>query len=1457
MSSIDERVVNMKFDNGQFKNGIDSTLKGLDSLKKGLDLSASTKSLDNLNAAGSRFSLAGIANGIQGLSGKFSALSVTAVTALATIASKATSVGLQLVKSLTIDPIIGGLREYETNLNSVQTILANTQVSGATLKDVNSALDELNHYSDQTIYNFSEMAKNIGTFTAAGVDLKTSTESIKGIANIAALSGSNSQQAAGAMYQLSQAISSGRVSLEDWNSVVNAGMGGTTFQRALAETAVAMGKLDAGSLKLSGSMKNVTIDGESFRNSISATGGKASWLTSDVLTNTLKQFTGDMKDAELAAMGFNAQQIKDIQAMAKTALQSATEYKTLSAVIDGAREVAGSGWAETWRIVFGDFEEAKKLWTQVGNIVGNFIGKMGDARNKMLTDWKKLGGRNSAIAAVGNVFKALVKFIEPIKKAFQDIFPPVTGKNLTDITKKIQKFTEALIPTQGTMNAIGRIFKGVFAAIDIGRMILVEAIKMIGRLFGGMDTGRWKLMLLTANFGDWLVALRDGIKKGKGLTDFFKGLERILAVPIKMFKTLAGIIGDFFSSLSKGSGEVKNAGDRFAWLKDVGEGLAKVWSKIVEGIKKLWEALGPVGEFFANIGRQLLDGFKNLDFDQVLGIINTGLFAGLVLLFKNFLGGGWLDQIKEAFGGGDGDGFFATIKETFGGLTDTLQAMQTKLKADALVKLAVALAILAVSMLLMSSIDTGRLVTATSGMAIMFTQLLVGLAILEKISTFGGAFKLGPIATGLILLSTAILILTAAVKNLSGLDWQELAKGLVGVGGLLGSLILFTKFAQANKGGLLSSAGLVLLGIAINILADAVAKFGVMDWQTIGKGLTVLGAIFAMLAVFIKVVNGAKGIFAASIAMTLLGDTLKKLSEAIGQLGKLSWEQIGKGLVAMAGALVAIAGAIALLPVHTVVIAGGMIVMALALGMIAKVMKQMGGFSWEEIGKSLVMLAGSLIIIAGALYLMTGTLPGALALIIVAGALAVMAPVLDMFGKMSWDDIGRGLTMLAGVLGVIALGGILLIAALPGLLGLGTAVLLFGVGAALAGVGITAFAAGLTALAAAAAVGGAAITTVLKGIGDAIPYLAVKFAEGMVKFATVIATGGPEILKAFITVLSSLVDAVIAISPKIAKMIQLLIDILVNLLVVNIPKFVDAGFKILIGFLRGIANNIQKVIDEGARVIINFLTGLGKNAKGIADAGTNTIVKFLNAVGSRENAKKLTDAGFDAVINVIKGVTDSVNTKSGELRTAGGELAFAIVDGMTGGMASKARDIAASAWELGSKAIAAIKGAIDSNSPSKETYKLGSYVGDGFYMAIDDSGRRVSRAASAMGTTAITSLKSSLSGISKAVSSEMAVDPVIRPVLDLSAVRRDAGTITGLLTPSRIEVNDSLAKASTIALQNRSGETVISKAETEPATGTVNNIFNQTNNSPKALSREEIYRDTNNLMSKIKKGSNK
>lgn len=374
---VDEKVVSMQFDNKQFEAGVRTSMSTLDKLKSKLKLDGAAKGFEDIDKAASKVKFTGLVSGLENVTAKFTALDAVAFTVIQNITNRVMALGKKMVSAITFTPISDGFKEYETQMNAVQTILANTKKEGTNVKIVNKYLDELNHYADMTIYNFTEMTRNIGTFTAAGVELEKSVYSIKGIANLAAVSGSTSQQASTAMYQLSQAIAAGTVKLMDWNSVVNAGMGGQVFQDALIRTSEHL---------QTGAKAAIEAEG-SFRESL-----KTGWLTTDVLTETLRQFqlnTESQKEynksvQELIESGYTAEEAKEIADMAKTASEAATKVKTFTQLIDTLKEALGSGWTKTWQLVIGDFDDARALWTKVSDVLSGIINTVSDGRNALI-----------------------------------------------------------------------------------------------------------------------------------------------------------------------------------------------------------------------------------------------------------------------------------------------------------------------------------------------------------------------------------------------------------------------------------------------------------------------------------------------------------------------------------------------------------------------------------------------------------------------------------------------------------------------------------------------------------------------------------------------------------------------------------------------------------------------------------------------------------------------------------------------------------------------------------------------------------------------------------------------------------------------------------------------------------------------------------------------------------------
>jgi len=1372
----------MKFQGEQFLAGIDKSLQKLEQFNQKLKMQEGTKGLDNLGAAAHKQSgaLRTIEDGVQRISDRFKTMGIVGMSAIQNVTNQAIFAGQNMVKSLSVEPIMAGFREYETNLNSIQTILSNTVSAGTNLKDVTAALDELNHYSDQTIYNFSEMARNIGTFTAAGVALKPAVAAIKGIANLAALSGSNSQQASTAMYQLSQAISAGRVSLEDWNSVVNAGMGGTVFQRALALNAQKMGTLSKGAVKLKGDMKNVTIEGKSFRESITAKPGEKSWLTSDVLTRTLAQFTGDLTDAQLAAQGFNKAEIEAIQKQAQMAKNAATQVKTFSQLMGTLKETAGSGWSQTWKLIFGDFEEAKTLFTNVNNVIGGMISRSADARNKLLADWDKLGGRKALIEGIGNAWKALLAFVKPIREAFRDIFPATTGKQLAEFSKSIRDFTAGLTISSTTADNLKRTFKGFFALLDIGFTIVKEIVGVIFDLLGVVTEGSGGFLEFTGNIGDWLVKVRDAIKSGSGLHDVFEGIGKVLAVPIKLIKVLLGFLGSV-------AGKVGDLDVNLSPIQKLGELASFAWSKVLSVITGVWDKMQGfrrwASSFFGDLGNDISEMLGGLDFNDILAGIGTGVLASIGLAIRNILGG-------KGVGG-----IFENISEGFENLTGALGAMQNTLRAATLLQIAAAVGILAISMNTLSKIDQAGLIRASSAITVMFAQLLGSLLLFEKFSGFTGFAKMPFVALSMILLAAAVDVLATAVTKLAGLDWNELAKGLVGttvligalvgvmlliknptsmisaglglialaagirilvkavtdlsglsweelgkgligVGGLLLGLGLFTKFAQANKTGILAGAGLLLLAAGIKILASAVGDMAGLSWAEIGRGLVAMAGSLALATASLMLIPPTAPLAAASVLIVAV--SLGMVAKALEQMGKMSWGEIGKSLTLMLGALTIITAAVTIIPPTAPAGAAAVLIVALSLGKIGDALERFSKFSWGEILKAGVVLAGSLGIIAGAMILMSGALPGAAALLVVTASLAILAPVLTTLGGMSWGEILKGLVALAGALTIIGIAGLVLTPVIPSLIGLGAAITLLGAGLALAGAGVFLFATGLALLAAS----GGAATVVVVGLVTAliglIPMIVKQFGVALVALADVIVKGAPAIGRALMAILNTLLDVIDKISPKIINVLLKLLTILIEKLAQYVPRMVDAG----------------------ARLVTGVLNGMAKRVDGMVTAATNLIVAFINSIS--KNLPRIIQAGVNLIINFVNGIANAIRSNSDRMNAAGRNLASAIVEGMVSGIRNGIGAVVDAARTIAKNALSAAKAALGIHSPSKEFEKIGKYVNDGFRKGLDGNKSQID--------TAFKDLKAMVSNMAKESSKD--IDALEAKLKKLNSARK-------------------------------------------------------------------------------------
>lgn len=1252
MATIDDRVVAMSFENKRFEQGVGQTLSSLDKLKNALNFRNAGKGLESLTAASKKTDLSHISNSVDQIRNKFSAMNAAATAVIFNLTNRIVNAGSQMAKSFTVAPLLDGFHEYENQIKSVQTILANTKAAGTNLKDVNGALDQLNTYADKTIYNFGQMTKNIGTFTAAGVDLETSVSSIKGISNLAAVSGSSAEQAATAMYQLSQAISSGRVSLQDWNSVVNAGMGGTVFQRALAQTAVAMGKIDESSVKLEGKMKNVKIEGESFRNSIMAKPGEESWLTSDVLTNTLKQFSGDLSEAELKAQGFNEAQIKAIRAQAKMALNAATQVKTLSQLLDTTKEAIGSGWAQTWRLVFGDFKEAKTLFTGLAEAISGFVGKSADARNKVLKDWKDLGGRTLLINSLKDAFKALAAILAPIKDAFRDIFPRRTGKDLLEMTKNFGNFAKALMPSEKTIENLRRTFRGLFGILSIGKQLLGGVWEAFKVIFSSLSDGAGSALDLTGDLGDLITKLDAWLKQGNRLKDFFKSFGEILSIPIKIIGQLTSGLSGIFSGGNVGEGLSSAFRDMNAAMKPSQRAIEMAtgaWKGFLEVMESVGRVLDPIvdriGDAFGTIGETIATAFKTNNFEPVFDAVQTGLLGGIFLALRKGL--------SEGLNIGLAGNAMENISDSLDVLKGSLQSIQNNLRANTLLQIAAAVTLLAISAKLLSKISPEDLAKSMTALAVGMGQLMAGMAVIGKMGGIG--ISVAAAAGSLILIATAINILVLAVMGLSLLDWEEIARGLAGVSGLLLGLSLSTKaLSKAGPGMLIAAASMAALGVGLNIIALAVKIFSTMSWEEIAKGL--VGVVLALNAVGVAVRAVPPTVLLIGPGLIAVGITLAAIAGAVKIFGSMDMATLGKGIGAVAVSLLAIAGAMALMPPTLPLTAAGLILVGIGLTAISGAIALMGNMDVATLAKGIIGIGAALAVLAVGLTAMIASLPGAAALLVAAGALAIFVPVLGILGNMEFSTIAKGLGIIVVSLVAIGVAGAI---ASPGLIALGSSLLILGAGMALVGAAAKLMASAFVKLGSDGGKGVAVVIAALTGMVAILPKVIIDFVKGLVQIAKGIVEIAPQVVASMAKLLIVLLDVVIKAAPKFGQAAIAIVLAMVKFIDRTIPAIIKTGLKLLLALLRGISQNIGRVTRLASDITIKFLNALTQKMPQLTTAGGKFLVALLDGIS--RNLRKVTDAAFNIIVGFVRAIARNLP----RVLTAGVSIVTKFIEGIS------------------------------------------------------------------------------------------------------------------------------------------------------------------------------------------------
>lgn len=1085
MSSIDERVVEMQFRNDQFEQGVKKSLISLENLKKGLNLDKSSKSLSNLESTAKNFSMKNLASDVASISDRFSTMGIIGMTALQNITNSAIATGKTLMSALTIDPVKSGFQEYETQINSVQTILANTESKGTTLDQVNAALDELNHYADMTIYNFTEMTRNIGTFTAAGVDLDTSVQAIKGIANLAAVSGSNSQQASTAMYQLSQALAAGTVKLQDWNSVVNAGMGGQVFQDALKETARVHGV----------AIDQMIKDEGSFRETLSK-----GWLTSSILTETLSKFTGDLNESQLKTMGYTDEQIASIIKMGQTANDAATKVKTFTQLFDTLAEAMQSGWTQSWEYIVGDFDQAKESLTVVSDTLSDIINNSANKRNDLLYD------------ALTSNYDKFIKSINDAgieTTAFQDRVKAAINENSGDADALVQKYgsLEKAIRAGAVSSDLLKKSLGGVANLNIDRLLHLkdtgDDVKNVQEALSQLGYGIGKFGA-DGILGSGTIAAIKAFQEAKGLSidgivgpDTVKALQDSVGSTNKLKKNVDELmdnitkkggrdlaiesIGYAWKGLIRIAHDVKAAykdifpksftsDDLYGIIQKVHELSynlmynSDVSDKVQRSFKGLFSALNlakrgfalitsPIQKFvgsggLASLGNILLDTTANVsDFFTELNnsssIEDFGKFVSDKLSkgFKDFV-----DFIDPAINKIQTFGDVLNIVKTVAGyaLTD-IWNIATKVFSyiTGNISMGDLFAGLAGSGIYVAAKKASKLFETVKesfvnifdkdkkgGLKDRFADILG--SVKETLTSFTSSIKVA----SLVSIALAIAVLSASLNSISEIDQSKLIPSLAAIGALFIELSLALKYISktisknGSKGLVKTGAALVLIAKGIDILSNAVTKISSLSLKQIGKGLAGVGGGLLELSGALKIINGVKIPIRTSIAVIALAEACKMLGDAFSKFTGYSWPEIGSGLTAMGGALGELVIALRILSkaggFGALLGSVGILIAVRSLDEISENLKQLGALTWSEIKHGLSAMGGALGELMIALGVLSkvggfGALLGGTGILIAVQSLNKISENIKKLGSMSWPEIGKGLSAMGGALSEIGI----------------------------------------------------------------------------------------------------------------------------------------------------------------------------------------------------------------------------------------------------------------------------------------------------------------------------------------------------------------------------------------------------------------------------------------------------
>lgn len=903
-TTVDNRVVQMRFDNEEFEKKASKSLSTLDRLKNALKFSGASKNLDKVNESFKEVDANPLLKAIEGING-----GLTTMVAKATLVNRATNALIdttkRFVNSMTLDQVNAGWDKYAEKTSAVQTIMAATSKdfkdTGVQMNYVNSQLEKLNWFTDETSYNFTEMVGNIGKFTSNGIKLDRSVTAMQGIATWAARSGANANEASRAMYNLSQALSTGAVKLIDWKSIENANMATAEFKENAIEAAVALGKLKKKGDGTYVTMKNNAVSVQNFNNALSD-----AWFTSDVLLNVLDRYGGftnklyevssatDLTATQLlSAVDKYAEGTLDLQAYAsmtgvdieelrgyldelssstyelgRKSFQSAQEAKTFAEAISATSDAVSTGWMKTFELIFGDYEEAKKLWTNLANVLYEVFAASGDVRNELFEGWREGGGRKTMLEGINEMMEAILRVIKPFKDAFRDIFPAKTSQDLLNFTNGFKNLMKALQLNSRQMTSLRRAARGVFSVFDV----LFSTLKQLGNTIKNLvapELGSFGDLVLEilGTVGDLLYGFRNMILSGEKLSIGFEkigsGAKKLIEILKNLFiqfknskigqtafkllvttiEASAGAALKLLNYISETVSKIKGIDkltfpnligifsqigkDAWSWFKGLTTSITDT-NGLLESFKSTIESVcDKTGASFDNLTRRISIVFNTLRGwlkDVPWGALLSIAFGfGIIQSVNNFTKA--MTQFAKAIGNLTSGfaGLMKGVDKVMTSVAGMFDAIKNSINAPNYVKMAKAVAILAASLTVLALLPTDKLQNA----AVMLTATMVAFGIFVKALTMmptlaaTGAAAASILAKVVAALAGSLLLIASAFKMLEDMDPNILLDNVLAISVLVGTLAMAATLMTNKMGLLTASAGNtgVLNSAAANILA--------------------------------------------------------------------------------------------------------------------------------------------------------------------------------------------------------------------------------------------------------------------------------------------------------------------------------------------------------------------------------------------------------------------------------------------------------------------------------------------------------------------------------------------------------------------------------------------------------------------------------------------------------------